>query len=170
VELRARILVRGVAEGVVGAIANARFESVKRDAAVRVTFKRDSGDTAYCIGATAATSDCDCFERDSAAATYCGIALYPGLDGSSSSTGQVQATNELKGTHLLTDPSGAFDGDATIVFDPKTGTLASLTDGGSLTLQAPALNYRLQIMINALGRATVCVPSGSRAVIGYSSC
>jgi type IV fimbrial biogenesis protein FimT len=171
IDFRERSIVRGAAEQLVAVVADARFEAVKRNAAILVNFQRGSSDTAFCVGATT-TGSCDCFEKDPSSANFCGVALYPPQDNGSSSSGQTQAALALKGAHLTTDPSAAMASDSSVTFDPLLGTLSSLTDGGSLTIQSPsnAMNYRLRVTVNALGRATLCVPSGARAVIGYKSC
>jgi len=172
VDFRERSVVRGGAEQFAAVIAEARFQAVKRDTTVTVNVRRGSADTAACIGAVTGTAACDCFERSTADADFCTVTRYPELDGGSSVSGEEQATALLKGIHLNTDPSTAFGGNSAFSIDPKLGTLLDLADGGSITFYSPstAMNYRMQLTVNALGRTTLCVASGSRAVTGYSSC
>jgi hypothetical protein len=96
--------------------------------------------------------------------------VYPRLDNASSATGQAQATTALKGVKLTTDPTAAMASDSSITFDPLTGTLANVADGGTLTVESAGLNYQMQFTVNGLGRATLCAPATARAVIGYKSC
>jgi len=151
-------------------LANARFESVKRNTPVTLSFQRGGANTAWCAGAITGTATCDCFQKDPAGAGYCTVAVYPLLDNGSSASGEAQATSALKGVQLTTDPASAMASDSSITFDPLTGTLANVADGGALSVQSASLNYQLQFSVNGLGRATLCTPACGRATIGYKSC
>jgi prepilin-type N-terminal cleavage/methylation domain-containing protein len=153
-DFRERSIVRGAADQVVSQVANYRFESVKRNRRVTVGFVGTG--TAWCVGASEGDVACDC----SAPANTCDVGAFPGA-------GQ----DERRGTRA-TSRTG-FGATGRITFDPATGTLTTLTQAGTLTLASPSTNldYRLQVQVNAMGRATVCVPADSaRPVPGYPNC
>jgi len=89
----------------------------------------------------------------------CAVGTFPN-DGAAS----------LRGARLI-DWSGFGTGQS-FVFDPSTGTLTSAGDAGSVTIASPtpALNYQLRIDVNALGRVSVCIPAGAKALPGYQAC
>ena len=169
-DFRQRSALRGATEQLVAVLANARFESVKRNTAVTVNFQRGSSDSAWCAGAIVGSAACDCFQKDTAGVGYCSVALYPPLDNSLSTTAEAQAKTVLKGVEMNTNPASAMAGDSAITFDPLSGALANLSDGGTLTMQSPSMGYQLQFTVNALGRTALCVPATARNPIGYSSC
>lgn len=160
-DFRARSAARGAAEQLVSALNMAKFEAVKRDRPVKVVFVRD-GDR-MCVGtalASGATDDdaCDCFT-----ANACDIARFPA----------EQA--EWRRTTWAGDPTMGNNGTAgagVVVIDPKLGLITETGDAGTVTVNANngAVNYRLNFDISVLGRASVCVPSGSPAIPGYGSC
>lgn len=152
-----RSALRGAADNVVGVIAAAKEEAVKRDSLVRVDFK-EVGD-GFCVGAaavaTTAAAGCDC------SSTTCPVGEFPANSG------------ELRSVTLIDTP--AFGGDTAFVIDPKTGMLADFTDTGGIALQVPR-GYGVEVQVNAMGRASLCTPSkisdgtSAKALSGIEAC
>lgn len=149
---------KGVADGVVNVINDARTQSVKQGRGVMVKF---SGTTAaWCVGANAASDpntpgdpmpapgDCDC-----TSSTACMIG------------GQREAfdTGDSKGVTLSALPTH-------FAFDSRLGTIQGLTPPAAVTLTSPQQRFSLQLTMTPLGQANLCVPSGSRVIVGYPSC
>lgn len=154
-DFRERSVVRGAAEDLVGQIANYRFEAVRRNRALNLSFGGTPPTAAWCMGAVVGSAACDCATGSPA----CAAGTFPG-DGATS----------LRGARLI-DRSG-FGLGQSFTFDPSTGTLISAGDAGSVTIASPtaALNYQLRVDVNALGRVSVCIPAGARALPGYQAC
>jgi prepilin-type N-terminal cleavage/methylation domain-containing protein len=160
-DFRARSAVRGSVEQLVSAMNMARFEAVKRDRLVKVVFVRD-GDR-MCVGTALATgtdddTSCDCFT-----ANACDIARFPANQ------------TEWRRTTWVGDPTMGNNGTAgagVVVIDPKLGLITETDDAGAVVVNANNgnTNYRLSFDISELGRASVCVPSGSPAIPDYRSC
>jgi type IV fimbrial biogenesis protein FimT len=154
VEFRERSTIRGAADQLVSQVASYRFESVKRNRRITVGFVGTG--TAWCVGAREGVLACDC----AATPNTCDVGVFP-----------TAGTDERRGTRL-TSRSG-FGTGGSITFDPATGTLSTLGQAGTMTLASPSttVDYRLQVQINALGRATVCMPTDSaRTIPGYANC
>jgi hypothetical protein len=62
-----------------------------------------------------------------------------------------------------------FGTDTAFVIDPKTGTLSDINDSGSIQLTVPR-GYGVAVQVNALGRASLCTPSGKKALSGVGAC
>jgi len=160
-DFRARSAARGAAEQLVSAMNMARFEAVKRDRLVKVVFVRD-GDR-MCIGTALANgtdddASCDCFT-----ANACDIARFPADQ------------TEWRRTTWVGDPTMGDNGTAgagVVVIDPKLGLITETGDsgGGVVNANNGDVNYRLSFDISSLGRASVCVPTGSPSIPGYGSC
>lgn len=150
---------KGVADGVVSVINDARTQSVKQGRGVSVAF---SGSTsAWCLGANAAADpttagdripdpvDCDCTST-----TACMVA------------GQREAydSSDTGGVTLSAVPKPF------VVFDSRLGTIQGLTPPNAVTLTSPQQRFQLQLTLTPLGQANLCVPSGQRAIVGYPSC
>lgn len=149
-DFRERSVLRGVSEGVVGFVGESRFEAVKRNRPVRITFTR-TDETAWCLGANdAAAAPCKC-----------------STDPSTCSLGVYGTAEDRRGVRLIASTgfsSGSF------VFDPSRGTLTDLKAAGDLEFGSPTAgkNYKLKVEVNPLGRVTVC--SSDRVVAGYEAC
>lgn len=149
VDFAERSALRGAADNVVGVIAAAKEEAIKRDRWVRVDVKQVG--SGFCVGAamvadgTATTMDgCDC------SAATCPVASYP---------------EKARDLHRVTMTDGAGEG---FVIDPKTGTLADFGDGGEIVL-GTSRGYAATIKINAMGRASICSP-GDKGLAGVKAC
>jgi len=137
-----RSALRGAADNVIGVIANAKEEAIKRDRLVKV--KATVVGSGFCIGAsvvpTAAAAGCDCTTP-----ANCPVAVYPA------------AAAELGAVTL--DGAPAFGAGTDFVIDPKTGMLDDPVGQGNIDLQVPC-GYKVRVAVNALGRPTLCTPSG----------
>lgn len=168
-DLRERSAVRGASEGFVGLLAQARFESARRNQPVSVAIARD-GDN-WCAGAVlGAATGCDCFAKNPAAPTYCALGQFPAQDNNDARSGRDQAIEGNRRTRLLADPD--FNGDGVLTFDPKLGMLTDIADAGTIVLRSPsnAYDFRLAMTISPAGRTWSCVPAGARPLPGYKAC
>lgn len=169
-DFRERSAVRGASEQFVGLLAQARFESARRNRPVSVNVQRD-GDI-WCAGAIQGNATaCDCFVSNPATAGYCALGQSPPQDSTRTTmTGRAQAQEGNRGVRLLAAPN--FNGDGILTFDPKLGLLTDVDDAGTLVLRSPTDDYdfRLQLAISPAGRTWACVPSGARDLAGYKAC
>ena len=169
VSFRERTIVRGAAEQLIAAVSVARMEAVKRDDPVSVSMLQSGA--AWCAGVVEGLDNaCDCFETDPAHAEYCDLGAFPPLDDASADTGEAQAIAGMRGARLLAAPD--FNGETYFSFDPKLGLLTDTADATTFVVRSPTdeYDYRLQFELWASGRATLCVPTGSRVVPGYRNC
>ncbi|UXI69681.1 pilus assembly FimT family protein [Tahibacter amnicola] len=153
-EFRHRSALRGAAEQVVDFWGNARFEAVKRNTPIKVTFRRATNGS-MCLGAVAQTDTTDYTACDCFSATGCALARFPADQG------------EWRGVTANAAPTmGA--GTGVVFIDPKRGFLSRTTDVGNLTLTSLS-PYQLRISIDMLGRASTCEPaSASKKLSDYT--
>lgn len=143
-----RQAIKGAAESIVGVIAQAKEEAVKRDKPVRVEFT--AWGAGVCAGAIEGSSTaCDCSQNT------CPLAS------------SAESERDLKRIKLASAP--AFGGGTFFVIDPKTGTLLDPGATGSLQLST-AGGYTVQVSVNALARPAICVPSGNKVLPGVQPC
>jgi type IV fimbrial biogenesis protein FimT len=153
-EVRQRAAVRGAAEQALALWQQARLEAAKRNTWVKVGAVQSGSGTTFCLGAAVATSatdtaPCDC----TTGSTACDIARI----------GNVQ--EEWKGVTLTgSRVGGAIWPSATpaaAVIEPKLATLGADAQKGYIEFQAPTgrRNYRIRLVIDALGRGALCQPS-----------
>jgi type IV fimbrial biogenesis protein FimT len=150
---------RGVADGVVDFINDARTESVKHGRDVALAFKGTT--TAWCVGANApdesgispgdkipAAAACDC-----TTASSCTVG------------GQQKAfeTASDQGVQIDAVP-------AAFTFDSRLGTVKPL-NATTVTLTSPKKLFDLKLTVTPLGRVSLCVPTTSkRGFSEYPSC
>jgi type IV fimbrial biogenesis protein FimT len=159
-----RYRLRGVTDDVVNFVNNARAESVKQGRDVNVAFKGTT--SAWCIGANAAAEPTNAGDAVPAAA-----ACDCSTDATSCKVGgeqRVFGTDSDNGVELSA-VTMAFG------FDNRLGTVNPMTDPGTnkpwaVTLTSPRKKYDLQLSVTPLGQASLCVPSGKRAITGVPSC
>jgi type IV fimbrial biogenesis protein FimT len=148
-----RSALRGVADNVIGVIAAAKEEAIKRDQLVKVDVRTVG--SGFCIGAvvvaSAATAGCDC-----STASNCPVAAFP------TSASQLHSV-QLDSTPIF--GTGTTD----FVIDPKTGMLSDPADQGQLDLKVPS-GSKVRISLNALGRPSLCTPSGATALSAVAAC
>jgi type IV fimbrial biogenesis protein FimT len=157
---RARL--RGAADGVVSMIEEARQNSTRLDRDVNLTL-RGAGDN-WCFGARSAADPV--VGQPVATAPTCDCSSTPGacLVGGRS---MVVASSEFGPPNNRATIDTA---DVAVVFDRKLGALQDFTTVGEVVLSQPDTNYQLQVGVNALGHARICVPAGKPVFGGYRSC
>lgn len=136
------------AETMAAFLVNAKSESIKRNAAVRVVFQTAGGGTSWCAGMTTG-ANCDCL----ASPNTCTL---DGVDRTISST-------DYSGV-MLNATGGVDDGDM-FTFTHKRGTVNAdtvrlLSDSG----------YEMRVVVSGIGRIRLCSPSGSGYIGGYTEC
>jgi prepilin-type N-terminal cleavage/methylation domain-containing protein len=158
-QLRERSALKGAADQISSFWGDARFEALKRDAAVKVVFNTNASGE-FCMGATTvdpnADTACDCFT-----AGACNVGSYPANQG------------EWRGVRIIAAPNTTTLGDddtdtiGVAAIDPKRGTLADRTDSGRIFLRGPngSTDYRLNVVIDGNGRAIQCEPSAAPSKI-----
>jgi type IV fimbrial biogenesis protein FimT len=151
--------VRGAADGVISLISNARVEAVKTGLDVNIALT-GSG-TSWCLGANGAappsggnpaiTADpCDC--TNPADTSQCRV-------GGQRSAVEIGAYPDVRIGAL---PAG-------INFDSRLGTILPLGTR-VVSLTSPRATYELDVEVNSLGQARICLPSGSRPMVGVLAC
>jgi prepilin-type N-terminal cleavage/methylation domain-containing protein len=155
-EFRQRSALRGATDQIISFWANARFESLKRNALVKVSMGTDNAN--YCMGAAVTTApdddtQCDCFETIPANADFCNVGRYP-VD---------QA--EWKRIRYMGTPDDLIGDDGVVIIDPKRGGLTIPTSAGYWELASPAggVDYRLRVNVDLFGRAVACEPTAASA-------
>lgn len=147
-----RSWLRGVTDSVTQVIGTARTEAIKRNQLVRVEFQQPAGG-GFCVGAATVASTsaagCDC------STAACPVAEYPAN------------ADELESLVLAATPS--FGTDTAFVVDPATGMLSDVSDAGSVEFASPR-GYGVRLSVNPMGRASLCTPSGTRALSGVDPC
>lgn len=159
-DFRQRTAIRGSTERVLSFWNNARLEAAKRNSLVKFGLTTD-GD-AFCLGAATTTdaadeTACDCFEDDpTEVATYCNVARYPAEQG------------EWDGVTL---PGGAQttlgEDTGVVVIEPKRTALTDTADAGGISFDGPPgrYEYRVNLVVDALGRARLCGSSSATDVL-----
>jgi prepilin-type N-terminal cleavage/methylation domain-containing protein len=144
-EFRQRAALRGAGDQLLSFWADARFAAVRENRPVTVSFRNSGG--IVCIGATTATTACDCASAPAA----CDIARFP-ADQSEWRRVRVPAAATLgQGTGMVT-------------IDPKRGNISDPADAGAVLLQGPPLgvmDYRLNFLVDRNGRAILCEPTAA---------
>ena len=136
---------RRAAETMSAFLVNAKTESIKRNATVRVVYQTSGGGATWCAGMTTANT-CDC----SVSPTTCT------LDGVS----RTISSTDYSGV-ALNDPD---DGDM-FTFDHRRGTV----NNDTVELQSDG-GYEMHVVVSLRGRIKLCSPSGSGYIGGYAEC
>jgi type IV fimbrial biogenesis protein FimT len=151
-----RYRLRGAVDDVVSVISNARAASVKADRDVNIAFGGTT--SAWCVGANGAADPsggnpvpavaaCDCTNNSACLVGGERIAVDAGKHGN-------VAVNSV-GTSFT--------------YNSKLGLIEPL-GSATATFTSPAGKYDMRLDVNALGQASVCVPSGKPAIAGVTSC
>lgn len=147
--MRQRAALRGAGEHVLGFWNQARLESAKRNALVKVGVV--SNGSGLCLGAATTTDRaddeaCDCFETNTAAATYCNVARFPA------------AQSEWDRVTLSGTPSLGSDLDGLAIIEPKRTSLTNPSAAGAVSFVSPPgrLAYRLNLSVDRFGRGMLC--------------
>ena len=151
-----RARVRGAADDIVSLISNARAEAVKND--LDVSIELVGSGTDWCAGGNAATAPSG--GSPAAAATACNC----------TDNAQCLISGQRFAVAMGAHPGVAIGAlPATMVFDSDMGVLVPL-GARQLTLTSPSGKYDMRVVINALGQAHACVPSGKPGMTGISAC
>jgi len=151
--------VRGAADEVVSALAQARQAGVKFDRGVRVAAVGSGG--TWCLGANQATSPAAGNPLPGPAACDCTDASECIVDGQR----LVVSSAEHPGVTLSSPPSALdFDGRLGIRTDASVGN----ADASSFDLTSTRGRYVLTVNVSTLGQATVCSKQGN--ILGYPAC
>lgn len=149
IAVRQRAALRGGAEQVHALWNQARLEAAKRNGMVKFGVATNGAD--FCIGVDTTTdaadeTACDCFETDPADADFCDVSRFPTV-----------AQDEWRGVTLNGTPTMGDD-TGVVVIEPKRTSLTESADSGALSLNGPSgqYAYRLNLHVDALGRATIC--------------
>ncbi len=146
-DFRQRAVLRGAADQVTSFWGDARFAALRENRLVRVSFVSDTGTGEACLGATTATSACNCLT----APATCTVGTYPASQDEWRRV-RVPTPSTLGGGGTL----------ATVIIDPKRGNITAPGDAGVISLQSPtggSTDYRLNVVIDRNGRAFTCEPS-----------
>ena len=148
VSFRQRTALEGAAEQLSSAWDTARFEALRRDEYLYVTFKNDGG--AFCVGVDE-DGACDCLD---ATPGVCDVSVHPGSQG------------EWNGVTAVGAPTMGND-TGVVVIDPKRGGLTNTGDWGGMLLKAPdgSQDYRLGFYVDTRGRAVICQPADAPSKI-----
>ena len=150
-----RYRLRGAVDEAMTVIGNARVEAVKADRNVKVKFGGATDN--WCIGARSAgepaggnpvTADaCDC-----STPAQCLVG------------GQQMAVVQGKHTGVSVNTVALeFE------FNSKLGVKSPLP-ASTATFTSPTARYDMRLVVNALGHASACVPSGKPSIPGVPSC
>lgn len=151
-----RYRLRGAVDEAMSVIANARVEAVKSDRDVAIAFGGAANN--WCIGANAAVEPtggnpvagavaCDCRTP-----SQCLVA------------GQQLALVQGKHTGVSVTPVNVA-----FTFNSKLGVVSPLGTA-TATFTSPSSTYDVRLVVDALGHASACVPSGKPSVAGVPSC
>lgn len=147
--MRQRAAVRSAGERALGFWNQARLESAKRNALVKVGIVSSSGN--MCLGAATTTNRadgvaCDCFETNSADADYCNVARFP------------SEQSEWKNVTLAGTPSLGSDLAGLAIIEPKRTNLTDSTAAGAVSFSGPPgrWSYKLNLHVDRFGRAMLC--------------
>lgn len=149
--------IKGAAEAVYNEINFARSQSIKTSTTRYMKFV-SSGTSTWSFGIDDATG-CD----PTAALGGTNPCAIPASDGGTNVLKSVvngSSNPAFPGINMSTSP-----GSLEITFDPVRGTATSAT----VTLTS-ANNYEIRAVVTALGHVSLCSPTGSNYVSGYSTC
>ena len=148
------------AEQVASFINSAQGVSMKTNRLVKVSWDHVDDDE-WCVGATIvadpADDPCDC-TGDDEAAPACEI------NGQAFVLNQSHAGNR----DLMVDIGGAGTGSYT--FNPVRGFSPDLGNDLTFAMRSPGDDFRINLMVNQVGRVILCSGDSDRAVPGYEPC
>jgi type IV fimbrial biogenesis protein FimT len=153
-----RSRLKGAADAIVNLVASARAASVQRNRDVAISFGGSS--PAWCVGANGAADVTAGNAVSTATACDCTTASNCSVGDTGNFT--VDSSNYNSVT-MGTQPSS-------FTFDSRLGTINDMSTTPSLTLTSPKGTYKLTLTVAVLGQPSLCVPSGSPDIPGYSSC
>jgi len=148
------------AEQLASFINSAQGVAMKTNRFVKVSWDHVADDE-WCVGAAVVASvgddPCDCTGADDSAAA-CQI------DGQDFVLNQAHAGNR----DLMHDIGSADIRSYT--FDPVRGFSPDLTDELTFAMRSPSGDFRLNLIVNQVGRVLLCSDDSSHSVPGYAVC
>ena len=146
--------VTNAAEQLASFVNSAQGLAMKTNRVVTVEYEYADGDD-WCVGATL-EAECTCDEPDSE--SYCEIDSQAFvLD--NTHTGNLDLMHSMGG-----------GGDGSWSFDPIRGLATGLDEPLTMELRSPSGDFRINLMINEVGRVILCSGDSSHAVPGYEPC
>ncbi len=153
-----RSRLRGATDDISALVSTARSEAVKSGRNVTIGFTGDAN--VWCVGANQAATPAVGASYVTSASCDCSTAGSCNVDGIE----RVVRSSDYNNVTMASFPSPAsFD------IDSKQGAVTDLSTN-SATFISPNSSFRLQLTVSALGQTSSCVPSGNRAMPGFSPC
>jgi len=146
--------VTNAAEQLASFVNSAQGIAMKSNRAVTIDFKYDAGDD-WCIGAT---QDAECACDEPSSESYCKIDAQP----------FVLDQSHTGGLDLMHSMGGG--GDGSYSFDPIRGLASGDVLPLTMELRSPSGDFRINLMVNEVGRVILCSGDPSHAVPGYEPC
>jgi len=148
------------AEQVASFINSAQGVAMKTNRFVKVSWDHvDDGE--WCIGATVVGNlgddPCDCTGADESA-TACAI------DGQEFVLNQSSANDRDLMHDIGSEDTGSY------TFDPVRGFSPDLAETLTFAMRSPSGDFRLNLVVNRVGRVLLCSDDASHAVPGYAVC
>jgi type IV fimbrial biogenesis protein FimT len=149
----------GAAEAVQNEVRYARSEAIKQSRNMFVTFS-NTGGTSWCLGIDE-LAGCDCTVTDPTVSNV-------GGDGACAIDSVLKILSAAQVSNVTLQGGGAVE----IQFDNVRGTAQcdgiACSDAAIQLLSAGGRDLRVRV--NALGRVSMCSPSGTTNVPGYPTC
>jgi prepilin-type N-terminal cleavage/methylation domain-containing protein len=155
---RQRAATRGAGDQMLNFWNQARMETLKRNAMVKVGFRQSASGNTFCMGAAVTTISADTTSCDCTSATpgsdVCDVARFPEGNAEWSSVSLTGIT--LGGGTNITDMQP-------VVIDPKRLFLAVPADAGTVTITSPpgSRSYKLNLSVDRFGRGYLCQSASS---------
>lgn len=148
------------AEQLASFINSAQGVAMKTNRFVKVSWDH-ADDDEWCVGATVVASlgddPCDCTGGDESAAA-CQI------DGQDFVLNQAHAGNRDLMHDIGSEDTGSY------TFDPIRGFSPDLTEELTFAMRSPSGDFRLNLVVNQVGRVLLCSDDSSHSVPGYAVC
>lgn len=143
------------AEQLASFVNMAQGAAIKSNSIVSVSWEfTDSND--WCIGAVEGDLACNCKITSEESDYYC----------------EVGSQKFVLDNSIASDRSLMYqiEGDGAYAFDPVRGLFTDLEDSLTMELHSRSGDFRLKMMVNSVGRVTLCSADAEHAVPGYAVC
>lgn len=156
-EFRERSVARGAADQIVSYWASVRFEAIKQNRLVRVTFDEDASGQ-KCVGADvladttsnrSSNTACDCFATSGT--SVCTLSRFPADQ------------SEWRSAQWVDGPTHGDSDSGVLIIDPRNGFLTQGGDAGYITVGSAnaSKQAQLRVRIDAQGRPDICEPDAA---------
>lgn len=143
------------AEQLAAFVSSTQSISSRTNQVVTVSFSRNDHDD-WCIGATLGSDACDCEETVVSESDFCKINSEPFIL-------NQELANDAELVHGLS-------GSDSFSFDPIRGLFTNMDDSVTMEMHSKSSDYKLNLMVNASGRVTLCSNDSGHAIPGYDIC